>query len=481
MLFNSYEFIFLFLPITLGGYYFLGNQKNSKWANGWLVCLSLFFYSYWNIKYLPLLMGSILVNYFFSGGIIKYRESSKRFLGRLFFVFGIFFNISLLCFYKYMDFFIENINVISGMNIPLMHIILPLGISFFTITQMVYLVDCYNGVANDHDFINYSLFVSFFPHLLAGPILYHKPMMKQFSDKINQRVNWSNLRFGLVVFSIGLGKKVLIADSFGFYAQIGFLHVAHLTLLDGWLTALCYTLQLYFDFSGYSDMALGLAKMLNINIPVNFNSPYKARSIIDFWRRWHISLSMTVKDYIYIPLGGNRSGEKAKLRNILVTMFIVGLWHGASWSFVVWGGLHGIFLIINHLWRRYGWPLPGVLNWSMTFLAVVVAWVIFRGNTLSDAWNILESMMGLHGVVVSSKMMKVLTGLPVSAGDFVFPIAPAFLWVVGGILITTQLPNALQVSFKIKNDWYWACALGLLLVASILSMGKVSEFLYFQF
>lgn len=474
----------MFLPFTLSGYYFFGKQKNSKWANAWLVFLSLFFYSYWNVKYLPLLVGSILVNYFCAGYIIKYRKISKIVLSdKLFFVLGLFFNISLLSFFKYTDFFLENINTLAGSAIPLMHIILPLGISFFTITQIVYLVDCYDGVAKDHDFLNYSLFVSFFPHLLAGPILYHKPMMKQFSDEMNCRINWENMVLGLKLFVIGLGKKVLLADSFGVYAQSGFLHVGQLTFFDGWLTALCYMLQLYFDFSGYSDMAVGIAWMLNIKIPINFNSPYKANNLINFWSRWHISLTNTITNYLYTPIlmSFKKIGFFQAMFAIFIAMFIAGIWHGAGWTFVVFAIMHAGGLVINHAWKHYKWPMPKILSRGITLLWVMITLVIFRANTLGDAWQILQALIGMHGLVITNKMMQILSLFPATTGTLVFPIGPACVWAVCGFFITMQLPNSNQIVSKMKTNWYWALAIGAVFVASILSMGKVSEFLYFQF
>lgn len=469
MLFNSYEFIFLFLPITVIIYYLLGKTRWSRLANIWLIIVSLFFYSYWNVKYLPLLLGSILMNYICSGFIINFKEKNNN-IAKLAFGIGVIFNIGLLGFYKYMDFFIENLNIVIGSNFNLLHIVLPLGISFFTITQLVYLVDCYKGVAKDHDLINYSLFVVFFPHLLAGPILYHKSMMEQFGNRLNRIINWENFTLGFSLFILGLAKKVIIADTLSSYVGIGFSNTADLTLIDAWLTSLSYTFQLYFDFSGYSDMALGLARMLNINIPINFNSPYKAISISDFWRRWHMSLSSVIKNYIYIPLGGNRNGFVNKLKNLFIAMFICGIWHGAGWTFVIWGAMHGIALVINNIWNKYGFSLPKLLGWFITFNFINIAWVIFRAKSMNDAFNIINAMFGLHGIILDGRGMafddkKTLV---------IFLVIAVFLSIFG--------KNSNEFISNMKCNKKYIVLLGFLLALSLkLMMVLSTEFLYFQF
>lgn len=470
MLFNSYEFIFLFLPITIIIYYLLGKTKWSKLANVWLIIVSLFFYSYWNVKYLPLLLGSILMNYICSGFIINFKEKNKN-IAKLAFGIGVIFNIGLLGFYKYMDFFIENLNIVIGSNFNLLHIVLPLGISFFTITQLVYLVDCYKGIAKDHDFISYSLFVVFFPHLLAGPILYHKPMMEQFENRINRLINWENFTLGFSLFILGLAKKVIIADTLSSYVGIGFSNTADLTLVDAWLTSLSYTFQLYFDFSGYSDMALGLARMLNINIPINFNSPYKAISISDFWRRWHMSLSSVIKNYIYIPLGGNRNGFVNKLKNLFIAMFICGIWHGAGWTFVIWGAMHGIALVINNIWNKYGFSLPKILGWLITFNFINIAWVIFRADSTYDALNIIQAMFGLHGIILNGADMVLKGGKTILV-----------IFLMMAIILSIFGKNSNEFINSIKYNKYVYIMLGIILFIVLKLMLSIStEFLYFQF
>lgn len=349
MLFNSYEFIFLFLPLTFAVYFWLNKKRLTQASKAWLVFASLFFYSWWNVIYLPLILGSILFNFAVGSTITKMGDSLsvKGFSRKSLLTFGIVSNILLLAYFKYMDFFILNANVVLGTQWNLMHIVLPLGISFFTFTQIAYLVDAYRNEVKEMDYLNYTLFVTFFPHLLAGPILHHKEMMPQFDSIKSKVINYKNIAAGLFLFSIGLFKKVVIADTFAQWANAGFDSAQTLNIIEAWATSLSYTFQLYFDFSGYTDMALGVALMFNIRLPINFNSPYKALDIQDFWRRWHITLSRFLRDYIYIPLGGNRNSELRTYSNLFTVFLVGGLWHGASWMFIIWGALHGVAIVIH--------------------------------------------------------------------------------------------------------------------------------------
>lgn len=305
--------------------------------------MSLAFYSYWDITNLPILLSSISVN-FIVGEKIK-RNKQKKWL-----CIGVCFNLALLAYFKYTNFLIENLCMISGMELSYLDIVLPLGISFFSFTQTAYLVDSYRGETDDYTISDYLLFVTIFPHLIAGPILYHKDMIPQFLDRKRYMFDYENFSKGLVWFTIGLFKKVIIADRLSLIADLVFAHTDSLSFLDAWGGSLAYTLQLYFDFSAYSEMAIGIALMFNYNLPINFNAPYKALSIIDFWKKWHITLSTFLKNYLYIPLGGNRNGHQ--LRNVFLTMLLGGLWHGAGWTFILWGGLHGLYICINHLWEK---------------------------------------------------------------------------------------------------------------------------------
>ncbi|HEY3308896.1 MAG TPA: MBOAT family O-acyltransferase, partial [Desulfuromonadaceae bacterium] len=370
MLFNSFEFILLFLPLTLLVYFVLLRKRLTIAAKSWLLFASLFFYSWWDARYLPLILGSILFNYTIGGLLAEYESGGKRPVSKkTIFVIGIAANIGLLCWFKYMDFFIGTANGLLGTQLPLLKIVLPLGISFFTITQIAFLVDAYEGLVEERNLLNYALFVTFFPHLLAGPILHHKEMMPQFERMRNKVINWKNLYLGLMLFFLGLFKKVVMADTFSVWASAGFDSVQPLHLFAAWLASLSYTFQLYFDFSGYSDMAVGIGWMFNISLPINFNSPYKATGMIDFWKRWHITLTNFVTTYLYTPIlrAFGRITFTNSLAAIFLAMLISGFWHGAGWTFIIWGGMHGLGLVVNHIWKKKKLPMPSFLGWLITF------------------------------------------------------------------------------------------------------------------
>ncbi len=398
MLFNSDEFIFLFLPIMFIGYFYLTSKKLILGSKIWLVAGSLFFYSWWNIIYLPLFLFSIFVNFFIGQKInLKIAESRG---GKIYLITGIVFNILLLAFYKYTDFLIENYNGIFGSDVPLQNIILPLGISFFTFTQIAYLVDSYKGYVKETKLINYLLFVTYFPHLLADPILHHSEMMPQFDYIKNYVKNYKNIAIGLFLFSIGLFKKVVIADTFSTWANAGFDTAITLNFFEAWATSLSYTFQLYFDFSGYTDMAIGISLFFNIKLPINFNSPYQALDIQDFWRRWHITLSRFLRDYIYIPLGGNRLSKLRTYSNLFAVFLIGGIWHGASWMFVIWGAMHGFAIVIHRIWNELGFKLNKYLAWFITFNFINITWIFFRAKDLASAEKVLSGMFGFGGIAL---------------------------------------------------------------------------------
>ena len=356
MLFSSVEFIFLFLPTVAAVYFGLAHLMGRRTALAWLIVSSLVFYGFWNPPYLALLVGSIAGNYFL--GQTLARRASKPLLGL-----GVAFNLGLIAYFKYADFFIGNAGTLFGAELPAADIVLPLAISFFTFQQIAFLVDVYQGKVDDPDFLHYALFVSFFPQLIAGPIVHHSEVIPQFRSEKAFHPNWSGLWAGLAIFLVGLQKKIVLADGIAAYANSVFDGAAATapTFFPAWIGALAYTFQLYFDFSGYTDMAIGLALIFGITLPLNFDSPYKAVNIIDFWRRWHMTLARFLRVYLYVPLGGNRKGQPRRYVNLMVTMLLGGLWHGASWTFVFWGGLHGAYLAINHAWhalrRRMGHDL----------------------------------------------------------------------------------------------------------------------------
>ncbi len=489
MLFNSYIFIFLFLPVTLLGFHLLGGRSQPRLTMLWLVTASLFFYGWWNPSYLVLIIGSMLFNYATGSLLRRHRRRGLLALG----VGG---NLALLGYYKYANFFVDNLNALAGSDLHLESVILPLAISFFTFQQIAYLVDTFRGKTEQHTFLHYALFVTFFPQLIAGPIVHHREMLPQFLRGFLSRLKAEHLAIGFTIFVLGLFKKTVLADSVALHATPVFNAAeagATISFLEAWSGALAYTLQLYFDFSGYSDMAIGLARMFGLRLPLNFNSPYKATSIIDFWRRWHITLSRFLRDYLYIPLGGSRRGELRRNANLLITMLLGGLWHGAGWTFVLWGGLHGLYLLINHGWRKLC-PYPRVgrvhslLGWGLTMLAVVVSWVPFRAGSLDGAFRMLTGMAGMSTFSPSITLLR--------------EISEALPWIILLIIIVLFLPNTQQImrnynpafetyrgeiyslryrylEWKPRRDF--AIFFAFLFFVSLLCLARPSEFLYFQF
>lgn len=513
MLFNSHIFIFLFLPITLFVYYRLGGMGQSRAAISWLVAASLFFYGWWNPKYLLLILLSILVNY--GIGLILTRNNKDR-KTATYLIIGILFNIGLLAYYKYANFFVQNVNTLLNTQFHLETIILPLAISFFTFQQITYIVDAWRGETHEYDFLQYCLFVTFFPQLIAGPIVHHKEMLPQFYKEKTFRFSHENLSIGLSIFIIGLAKKVLIADYFAAYATPVFnasQSGAAIGFLEAWGGALAYTIQLYFDFSGYSDMAIGLARMFGIRLPLNFHSPYKASSIIDFWRRWHITLSRFLKDYVYIPLGGNRSGKTRRYINLLITMLLGGLWHGAGWTFVIWGALHGFYLIINHAFRHLRKnlgqnseinSLPGkILSTLLTFIAVVIGWVFFRASDMQSAMNIIHGMSGANGILLPESWYNLFGNISYARyGVSDFNVITKLDDILAILILVWAFPNTQQIMINFKPafetfrgeinrhymhllEWkpapIWAFSIAVLATLSIINLSRISEFLYFQF
>jgi alginate O-acetyltransferase complex protein AlgI len=354
VLFHSYFFMFFFVPITVGVFFWLGGREYRRLAVAWLVGASLFFYGWWDPHYLALIVGSILFNYAI-GRIFWLRTTSDRdLLFRGVLALGIAANLVALGYFKYFEFLVENLGRLTGSDFHIEEIVLPLAISFFTFQQIAYLVDAWKGEVRENSFLNYCLFVTFFPQLIAGPIVHHTEMLPQFFRRKIFTVRYEHLAVGLAIFFAGLFKKVVLADGVSVYSDPVFAAAEAgiaLSFLEAWGGSLAYTFQIYFDFSGYSDMAIGLARMLGIRLPLNFNAPYKAVNIIEFWRRWHMTLSRFLRDYLYFPLGGNRKGPALKNLNLVVTMLLGGLWHGADWNFVLWGAMHGCYLILNHSWR----------------------------------------------------------------------------------------------------------------------------------
>ncbi len=477
MLFNSPEFLFIFLPLVLGMFLLLLKKGKGNHALTALLVSSLIFYGWWNPLYLFLLLGSVLANYLIGHRLSQHNE-------RLLLVCGIAGNLSLIAIYKYAGFFVTSLNIL-GTDFTVPAFILPLAISFFTFQQIAYLVDCWRGEAGGENLRDYALFVTFFPQLIAGPIVHHREMMPQYRNLLGRDgVRTTHVTHGIFLLSIGLFKKVVIADTIASTVDPIFASAQIVSFYEAWTGALGYTLQLYFDFSGYSEMAMGLALLFGLTLPINFNSPYKALNIADFWRRWHVTLGRFIREYLYIPLGGSRNGPGRTLIALIVTMLLAGLWHGAGWTFVLWGGLHGLYLATNYGWQKLGLKMPALLAWSMTYLAVTWAWVLFRAASLTDAVAVWKSMLGLNGIVIPESLRDTLPYL----NDWVqwahSNTTTGLEWIVLLPLIyfvATQ-PNVHALfKMKFKPDWRWGSVTASAAMVSIAQLGGYSQFLYWDF
>ena len=525
MLFNSYIFIFAFLPITFVSYFLIAKRVSGEAALTWLVIASLFFYGWWNPSYLVLMGISVIVNYSLGQRIARHRKAQQFILTKQLLVLGLTFNLGGLAYFKYANFFVDNLALATGTNFHLNTIVLPLAISFFTFQQIAYLVDTYKGLTAEFKFTHYALFVTFFPQLIAGPIVHHKEMLPQFLKMENLQPQLRNVMVGISIFSLGLFKKSVLADGAAQYATPVFKLAESgepVSLFIAWSGALAYTFQLYFDFSGYSDMAIGIARLFGICLPLNFHSPYKSLNIVEFWRRWHMTLSRFLRDYIYIPLGGNRHGNGRRYINLMITMLLGGLWHGAGWTFILWGALHGLYLVINHFWhfikRLLGLTFLDQLGlwrffaWGLTFVAVVNSWVLFRATSLESALNLLRGMYGFNGASIPNAVYARLgpfTELAHSLGIQTFigggaSFVSSYCWIIALMAVSILLPNSQQLVRRLHSTEIieghalcdrglaanrlvfqftasWCYFVSLLLVIAILGLSRVSEFLYFQF
>ncbi|AZU04661.1 membrane bound O-acyl transferase, MBOAT family protein [Glycocaulis alkaliphilus] len=482
MVFSTPIFLFVFLPLTVLAFYAVNRRLGHEAGLIFLLLASLVFYGWWDVRFMPLILGSIVVNYALARVI---RPGNGGWL----LAFGVALNLGALAVFKYADFFVRNVNALTGLELSEPGLPLPLAISFFTFQQIAFLVDCSRRItAPDGKPHRYSLFVAFFPQLIAGPIVHHRLMSPQLGEKSRQSDISANLGIGLSIFAVGLAKKVLLADNLAPYANAAFDTAAAgepVGLWLAWTGALAYTLQIYFDFSGYSDMAMGIARMFGFQLPVNFNAPYKARNITDFWRRWHITLSQFLRDYLYVSLGGNRKGYARMLANLMIVMLLGGLWHGAAWTFVVWGGLHGAALIWCRLLDRW---LPNglfgrfwIASSACTFLFVIITWVFFRATSFDAAAIMLQGMAGLNG-------------LGVNPGD------GPFIAAIIGLILIWSLPETAQIFYRQIEDgvlktanvapprkerWKpnarWGIGLAVLLFACMIASWSYSEFIYYNF
>lgn len=498
MLFNSYIFIFIFLPIVILGWYGLNKLNHPSISLVFLTIMSLIFYGYFNPSYLLIIISSILVNYSLSFLFDKYVETGKR---KILLLLGIIINLGLLFVFKYYDFFVENINLMFKSDISLRYILLPLGISFFTFQQLSFIIDRYKGKAKHYSFVKYATFVTFFPQLVAGPIVLYDEIMPQFEDISKRKFDYENFTKGFWLFSIGLAKKVLLADVLALVVNYGFDNYRLLDSPSAILVAVSYAFELYFDFSGYSDMAMGLGRMFNIFIPQNFNSPYKACSMKQLWQRWHITLSRFFVQYVYIPMGGSKKGKTRALFNVFVIFLLSGIWHGANWTFVIWGILQGIAVMWDNLYLigvkgidKKGDPLikiPKIVGQILTFIYFTLTFVIFRSDNLAVAIQMFKNifsfritghiknifpLMDLPEIYVIKQVLNIIKP---NAVNLLYIITLIVLLMISIIVVCGK--NTLEIidaTIIKKRIFYYAVVL---FVLSVISFSQVSTFIYFNF
>lgn len=469
MLFNSLEFIFLFLPLVLGGFYFLSQRELHRLITPWLFMASLFFYAYWDIRFLPLMGFSIFVNYAFSRLITRQTNNAQ-----VYFILGVVFNLSLLIYYKYSTF----------ASVAVSHIVLPLAISFYTFQQISYLADCRQLKQVPYSLLNYGLFVTFFPQLIAGPILHHHELMPQVLDKERRKWQSDNFVMGLNLFALGLFKKVIVADQLAMFANIGFENVQTLGWLDAWLASISYSLQLYFDFCGYSEMALGLALFFNIQIPLNFRNPYRSRTIQEFWAGWHMTLTRWFQDYLYYPLAlhflRSKTSRFYPYLPHLIVFVLIGVWHGSGWTFLVFGALHGVALMIHQEWRRQKWRLPSLVAWMLTFIFVNFTWVFFRAPDLQGAFSMIKAMLGIKGPSLGIALSDFISRLNF---DPLMTPAPSASYATLSSLVIILCALWIALKWEDGKSSLSVVRGALLFGVSLFAMTimQQSEFLYFNF
>ena len=475
MVFSSYVFIFAFLPVVLSVYYALSNLKNGIYQRLFLIAASLFFYGYYNTKYLILITASIAVNY----GIALAIQTHRAKAGRLFLVVGILFNVGLIGYFKYYDFFVENINAVFGCSFTLRRLLLPLGISFFTFQQLSFLISVWRGEEKVERFRDYCIFVTFFPQLVAGPIVLYSEMIPQFRDERRRFFHPDRFASGIWLFTVGLFKKAVIADTLALFADNGF-GMTGLGLAAGWFTAISYTLQIYFDFSGYSDMAVGLGRMFNVDIPFNFRSPYRSESISEFWRRWHITLGRALSTYVYKPLGGNRRGLARTCLNLFLTFLVSGLWHGAAWTFVLWGALHGLFVVAERILDRPLKKIPKPVRVCGTFLVVTALWVLFRADGFRQALEVWRGMVAFGNPAIAQLNTVVGTAAYI---DFPLAFDCVYILVLEAVLlfVVFRCPNSCDLLDRFRPSRKTMSVAAVLFVIALLCLARESVFIYFNF
>ncbi len=491
MLFNSYIFVLLFLPLVLCGYFILNHFGKDDIGKLFLIVASLVFYGYYNWSYLIIIIASIVVNYLLSQWMLNENRLCCR---RIAFILGLMFNLGSLFYFKYIDFFIGNVNLLCHSHLNLLHIALPLGISFFTFQQLSYVIDSYqraSGIARYH-FKDYALFVTYFPQLIAGPIVTHDEMVPQFADKTRKRFSADNFACGIYGFTLGLSKKVIFADSLGRAVNTAYSDVGNLTCANAVFVMLAYTLQIYFDFSGYCDMATGIGKMMNIDITLNFNSPYKATSIADFWKRWHITLTRFFTCYVYIPLGGNRKGISRTYANIIIVFLISGLWHGANWTFILWGGINGLALALtrfldNQFDNSFSCGkshLGRLIRWMYTFVMVNLLWILFRAHSLTDALHFYHALFRFRNwrpdwSLISSICPSFTKPVIHFCSRASIPLA--LLFMLCCLLFSVVGKNTQERMKAFRPSLANCLATAVLLSYCVLSFAGISSFLYWNF
>lgn len=500
MLFNSYIFVFLFLPVSLAGYYLTLNKIGAKAAKIWLAAMSLWFYGSFRTEYLFLLLGSVVWSYAF-GRWVNSRQGSdsgqqQNFVKGILTA-GIAGNLLLLVYFKYMNFFIDNLNTVSGSRIPLLQVALPVGISFFTFQQISYLVDCYREEIKNCGFVDYLLYITYFPKLVEGPIVLHGELLYGFvalDERETKTFDWDGFVRGIVLFILGMLKKVVLADTFGKAVDYGYSNLTIMHSSDALLLVIFYALQLYFDFSGFCDMARGISAMFGIGLPVNFNSPYKAANIIDFWKRWHITLNRFFTKYVYIPLGGNREGTAKMYRNLLIIFLLSGIWHGAGWNFILWGMMHGVLYIFTRMWqkRKNYKPVKGfkkAICVILTFLYVSVAWVYFRADSVAQGNQLLSLILQNDFVRINRNLAGYFN---LDEFWYILKVLKLDKWEWGHYILMTALTtfslllvffgkNATETAERIKLKTWNALLFAGLFLWCVLTFGNVSTFLYFNF
>jgi len=487
LLFNSYIFILVFLPLCLAGYFGLNHFHCYTMAQAFLLTMSLWFYGYFNPSYLTIILVSIAINFLFT----RIMHHTQQFLmKKLELLLALAFNLGILFYYKYYDFFIANVNRFLHTDYTLHHVLLPLGISFFTFQQVSYVIDAYRGEVQEYKFLQYASFVAYFPQLIAGPIVTHDELIPQFMDVSKKRFNWDHFASGMFMFVLGLSKKVLLADVFGIAASWGFSDTLSLNTTDAIFTMLAYTIQIYFDFSGYCDMAIGIGRMMNLELPVNFDSPYKALSIDEFWHRWHKTLTRFFTRYVYIPLGGNRRGSLRTYLNIMIVYLASGFWHGANYTFILWGLLHGVASVACRHWKKQIQSLHPALNWILTFLFVNSAWVLFRANSVTDALNLFENVLKMDfgpvsdGIVSAFLMPEIqflIRNVPALSFLQNHPSMLLLPFFGGAMVLILGCRNAKEHMDAFRPTVWNFLGIAFLLVLCIMSFSGVSTFLYFNF